>query len=266
MKTSNMRDQEVLAGQYKDRSNLDIRINFHKKYSSNPTGYADWIVSKIGFFAGCRVLEVGCGTGSLWEGRQQLVDTFSGLVLTDISAGMIDIVRDKAAGRKNIRVQTMDVLDMPFEDNSFDIVLANSMLYHVNDVDAALGNIKRVLRDGGVFHATTFGKDGQLRYIKNAMFDLGLSDSETIDGISFTLENGADILRKHFSAVREEDHDSHLEVTDPMDLVDYIFSMASMSHIDRSNRDKMYAYFGSKKDSRGILVIPQVYGMFIALK
>jgi ubiquinone/menaquinone biosynthesis C-methylase UbiE len=266
MKTSYMRDKDVLSEQYKDRSNLDIRINFHKKYGTNPTEYADWVLSKIGFFAGCRVLEVGCGTGSLWEKHPELIDTVSELVLTDISAGMIDIVRKSYAGRENIRIQAADVLDMPFEDNSFDIVIANSMLYHVNDVDAALVNINRVLRDGGVFHATTFGKDGQLEYINNAMFDLGLSDSRTIDGISFSLENGGDILRSHFSAVRVEACDSHLEVSEPMDLVEYIFSMSSMSHVDRSNRDKMYAYFESKKDRRGILTIPRRYGMFIASK
>ena len=95
---------------------------------------------------------------------------------------------------------------------------------------------------------------------------MGLSDSKKIDEISFTLENGRLILRNHFSVVKEETFDNHLEVLDPLDLVEYIFSMSSMSHIDRSNRAKMNAYFESKKDSQGILTIPMLYGMFIALK
>ena len=266
MKTRNMRDKEVLTRQYKDSSNLDIRKNFHKKYSTNPIRYTDWILSKIEFFKGCRVLEVGCGTGSLWENSPELIDTFSELVLTDISTGMIDIVKENYAGRKNIQIQAMDVLDMPFEANSFDIVVANSMLYHVNDVDSALENIQRILRKDGVFYATTFGKDGQINYINKAMFEMGLSDSKKIDEISFTLENGRLILRNHFSVVKEETFDNHLEVLEPLDLVEYIFSMSSMAHIDRSNRDKMKAYFESKKDSQGILTIPLMYGMFISLK
>jgi ubiquinone/menaquinone biosynthesis C-methylase UbiE len=261
-----MQDKKVLSGQYKDSSNLDIRKNFHKKYSTNPIKYTDWILSKIKFFKGCRVLEVGCGTGNLWEDHAEVIDTFSELVLTDISQGMIEIVKKIYTGRKNIQIQAMDVLHMPFEANSFDIIVANSMLYHVNDADLALENIQRILRDEGVFYATTFGKDGQLNYINNAMFEMGLSDSKIIEEISFSLENGRDILRRHFSAVKEETYDNHLEVLEPVDLVEYIFSMSSMCHIDRSNRDKMKAYFESKKDSRGILTIPMLYGMFISLK
>jgi ubiquinone/menaquinone biosynthesis C-methylase UbiE len=266
MKTWKMRDKEVLNQQYKDSSNLDIRKNFHKKYSTNSLGYADWILSNIRFFKGCRVLEVGCGTGRLWENYPELINTFSELVLTDISKGMVDIVRESYAGRNNIQIQAMDVLDMPFEENSFDIIVANSMLYHVNDVELALENIHRILRDNGIFYATTFGKDGQLNYINNAMFEMGLSDSKNIDEISFSLENGREILRNYFTVVIVETYDNHLEVLEPLDLVEYIFSMSSMCHIDRSNPDKMNAYFESKKDSKGILSIPMMYGMFISIK
>jgi SAM-dependent methyltransferase len=266
MQTSNMRDQEVLTRQYKDSSNLDIRKNFNQKYGTNPIGYRDWIVSQIEFFKGCRILEVGCGTGDLWENYAGLVDTFSELVLTDRSKGMVDLVMQRYAGRRNIQIQTLDVLDMPFEDHSFDIVIANSMLYHVSDVDAALENIHRILRDDGIFYATTFGGGGMIQYVNHALFEMGLSDSKKIGEISFALENGADILRHHFSVVKEEKYDDHLEVVEISDLVDYIFSMASMSHLDRSNRDALIAYFESKKDDKGILTIPKMAGMLMSIK
>jgi len=179
---------------------------------------------------------------------------------------MLESVRVGYAGRKNVKIQGVDVLELPFEDNSFDIVIANSMLYHVTALDAALENVRRVLRDVGALHATTFGRDGLINYINQAMFEMGLSDSEKIEGLSFTLENGADILRKHFSAVRLEPYQANLAVSQPADLVDYIFSMASMSHVDRSNRERMIAYFEAKKDEQGLLRIQQTYGMFIALK
>jgi len=266
LNTGNMRDKDVLAGQYQDRSNLDLRRNFHKKYGSSPTRYTDWILAKIRFFKGCRVLEVGCGTGNLWEHAAELVETFSELVLSDISEGMLESARKSYEGRQNIKIQRMDVLELPFEDNSFDIVIANSMLYHVNALDAALENVRRVLREGGALHATTFGRDGLINYINAAMFEMGLSASEKVEGLSFTLENGADILRKHFLTVRMEPYRADLAVSQPADLVDYIFSMASMSHVDRSNRERMNAYFESKKDGQGLLRIQQTYGMFIALK
>ncbi len=42
-------------------------------------------------------------------------------------------------GEKTYKFKAMDVLDMPFEENSFDIIVANSMLYHVNDVECGAG-------------------------------------------------------------------------------------------------------------------------------
>jgi hypothetical protein len=130
----------------------------------------------------------------------------------------------------------------------------------------ALHNIQRILRQDGLFYATTFGKDGLLNFINHAMFEMGLSDAETIDGISFTLENGSALLRNHFSSVKTESYADHLEMVQPVDLVDYIFSMASMSHVDRSNREKMLAYFEAKKDGTRLLSIPRIYGLFIAKK
>lgn len=266
MNTGNMQDKEVLTRQYQNSSNLDIRKNLHKKYSTNPISYTDWIVSHIECFTGCRILEVGCGTGDLWENYPELIDTFSELVLTDISKGMVDIVQEKYAGRKNLQIQAVSVLDMPFEDHSFDRIIANSMLYHVSEVDLALENVNRVLRDDGVFYATTFGNGGMINYINHAMFEMGLSDSKKISEISFSLENGGDILRNLFTVVKEERYDDHLEVVEISDLVEYILSMSSMSYVDRSNRDKMVSYFESKKDSKGILTIPKVSGIFICSK
>jgi ubiquinone/menaquinone biosynthesis C-methylase UbiE len=268
MKTGNMQDKEVLARQYQDSSNLDIRKNFQKKYRTNPMEFTDWIISKIRFNNGCRVLEVGCGTGNLWKNYEELIDTFSELVLTDISDGMIELVRKNYAGRKNIQIQNADVSDLPFDDNSFEIIIANSMLYHVADLEPALENIHRILRDDGVFLSTTFGKAGQLNYIRNAMIEMKLVDPQNFDEVSFTLENGRCILQNHFPVVHMDIFDNHLEVLESMDLVDYIFSMSSigLGQIDPSNRDKMKAYFESKKDSRGILSIPLMYGMFICKK
>ena len=261
-----MRDKAILASQYQDSANLEIRQNFHKKYAAKPTAYTEWILSRIEFFAGCRVLEVGCGTGSLWENHPALVDTFSELLLTDISPGMLDIAREKYAGRKNVRLQAVDVLDMPFAPGSFDIIVANSMLYHVNDVAAALENIRRTLRQDGKFYATTFGENGLFGYIHNALFEMGLAPSKKPGEISFALENGADLLRRRFSVVEKVTFQSQLQVTEPLDLVAYIYSMASMSHLDQSHRDKICAYFENKRDRQGILAIPQEYGMFICSK
>ena len=51
--------------------------------------------------------------------------------------------------------------DLPYADESFDVVAALWMLYHVPDVDRALAEVRRVLRPGGLFVAVTNG-DGHV--------------------------------------------------------------------------------------------------------
>jgi ubiquinone/menaquinone biosynthesis C-methylase UbiE len=266
MKTAYMRDQAILAKQYQDSANLEIRRNFHKKYGTNSISFPDWILGYLKVFNGCRGLEVGCGTGSLWENAPEITAAFSELVLTDISTGMTAAAEKRFAGWPNVKVQALDVLTLPFADRSFDLVVANSMLYHVQDVDAALSQIHRVLRDDGVLYATTFGKEGLLQFIHRGMFEMGLAESKEIDDISFSLENGAELLQKHFSKLNIAYYDNHLEVSDVRDLIAYIFSMSSMSQVDRSHQDQMAAYFESKKDPNGILTIPNLSGLFICSK
>ena len=45
-------------------------------------------------------------------------------------------------------------------NNTFEIVIANSMLYHVPEIDKALSEVRRVLKKDGVFYAATSGENG----------------------------------------------------------------------------------------------------------
>jgi ubiquinone/menaquinone biosynthesis C-methylase UbiE len=64
-----MSDQNAVRKQYADSKNLSIRTSLHQKYSTNSVPFPDWIFSHYEFFAGCRILELGCGTGDFWVSR-----------------------------------------------------------------------------------------------------------------------------------------------------------------------------------------------------
>jgi ubiquinone/menaquinone biosynthesis C-methylase UbiE len=49
--------------------------------------------------------------------------------------------------------------EIPYEDNSWDIVIANLMLYHIPDREKAIHEISRVLKPHGALYASTFGLD-----------------------------------------------------------------------------------------------------------
>jgi len=230
--------------------------------------YESWIHSKIHFFEGCRILELGCGAGDFWKNSAELTDSFSELILSDISAGMVDAAKGKYAHKKNINCQVVDILDIPYPENSFDIIIANSMLYHVPELEYALKEVHRALSPNGIFYATTFStSEGLLNYINNALYEIGLSANESVNDISFSLENGKEMLTKYFSSVNRKLYDDHLEVTKTSDIVEYILSMSSLYYqVDNSNSADMLAYFEKQKDSAGIIKIPKLYGIFIASK
>jgi ubiquinone/menaquinone biosynthesis C-methylase UbiE len=96
------------------------------------------------------VLEIGCGIG---VGPVYLARHFRGQVTaTDVSEKMLEWARKRAARERlshRIRFQQADVQALPFEDESFDVVIVESVLSFVQDKRRALDEIIRVTRTGG---------------------------------------------------------------------------------------------------------------------
>ena len=80
---------------------------------------------------------------------------------------------------------------------------------------------------------------------------------------NFTLQNGATILASVFKNVRKENYEDSLAVTNIADLVDYIYSLASMSALSNQPREKIQALLQSHMIN-GVLTVPKEYGMFIS--
>jgi ubiquinone/menaquinone biosynthesis C-methylase UbiE len=96
-----------------------------------------------------RALEIGAGTGyfTLNLLRAGLIRE---AVCTDISQGMLDEL-ERSASRLGVEVETVrcDAQELPFPDNSFDLVFGHAVLHHLPDLDAAFSEFRRVLRPGG---------------------------------------------------------------------------------------------------------------------
>src|SRR5262245_42106039 len=96
-----------------------------------------------------RVLEVGAGTGFNLPHYPGGVDD---LTITDGSAGMLRRAEKRAEqAHRPVTATTADVERLPFEDGSFDTVVASLLLCSVGDQDNALSEIRRVLVPGGQY-------------------------------------------------------------------------------------------------------------------
>lgn len=91
-----------------------------------------------------RILDAGCGTGAILQ-RLGNPERNAGV---DLAPEAISFCRDR--GLNN--VQQGNICALPFKDASFDAVISSSVLYHewVGDIDAAIGEMYRVLRPGGL--------------------------------------------------------------------------------------------------------------------
>jgi demethylmenaquinone methyltransferase / 2-methoxy-6-polyprenyl-1,4-benzoquinol methylase len=92
---------------------------------------------------GDRVLDACCGTGDLALAAQAAGGTVTGL---DFSERMLERARRKSSSIEWVRG---DLLELPFEDHSFDAATVGFGVRNVADLDRALGELARVLRPGG---------------------------------------------------------------------------------------------------------------------
>ncbi len=96
-------------------------------------------------------LEIGSGTGYFSLNLVQL-GLIGKLTATDISPGMLDrlAATARALGLDHVSTVVTEAESLPFEDESFDLVLGHAVLHHIPDLDRAFAEFKRVLRPGGL--------------------------------------------------------------------------------------------------------------------
>jgi SAM-dependent methyltransferase len=99
--------------------------------------------------AGQRVLELGAGTGELAVRLAAAAGPEGRIVATDLADGMVEVLRRHLAGHDTIEVARIDASDIALPDDSVDVVVFRMGLMLVPAPEAALREIRRVLRPGG---------------------------------------------------------------------------------------------------------------------
>ena len=247
-----------LLRQYQNADNLNKRIAIHD-YSTNKMGFGNWIVSHYEIEPGFRILELGCGTGSMWKDHLNLIENGVSLTLTDFSSGMLESTKTNLGQRDGISYRVVDIQAIPFADNSFDAVIANMMLYHVPDLHRGLSEVRRVLKPDGKFYCATYGEHGISEYVTELLSEQDISDRLNA---SFTLQNGGDSLKQHFSEVKRFHYEDSLEIPSAELFADYILSLSSLDGIENLERGALIHTLESQM-SDGVLRVPKEYGMFI---
>lgn len=250
-----MNDAKTVEKQYASADGLQVRLMLHQKYSVNQQPYGEWIAQHYRIQPDMKVLELGCGTGVMWKDPERWLPEEASLLLTDFSEGMLQTARDTVPHRRNISFAQVDIQQIPYADQSFDLVIANAMLYHVPNLDRALREAARVLKKDGRFICATSGNNSIASWLIGV---LGEGDARTL---SFSLENGGKMLGRYFGHVEKVERQDALEVTDAQDLVRYVESMASFSYVRSWPEERLFRLLEARKEG-GIIRIPKEYGLF----
>lgn len=241
-----MSDADAIRRYYATERNLRVHEETQAKYAVPAVDFVRWTLDTIAWAGDEVVLDIGPGRGRHYARLMQAQPALTYFAL-DLSPNML--LNHPCASD---RLALGDAMRLPYSDDSFDIVMANHVLYHLADVDAGLDEIKRVLKPDGRVLAATDSLQNLIQLqmlIHRANVFLSSNGAKVkpppLPCEAFALENGTRILARHFYAVVRHDLPCQLVFDDIEPALQYLDSMRELrqdSLPDDVNWDDMMLY------------------------
>lgn len=276
-----MNNKDLVLEQYGTKKNLQTRVDIHKLYSQAPFLFTNWAFEQVELLGSERALDAGCGSGAWLFPLADRLKNAGSVVGLDLSDGMLLDIREQANKYSNVELYVGDVQELQFSNESFDLVMANFMLYHVPDINKALQELKRVLKPGGKLMAATNSElsMGTLWEIHMGCQRKAAIPEDivirSVPNVCFSLENGSDFLRPHFQWFELKVLYDVLKFTESQPLMDY-YSSGFMKYGDKDNQisDKkwqcVYDFVREQVDGiinrDGCFSVSKTAGFFVAQK
>ena len=261
-------DQEYLKNdQYKSSANLDARVAIHKRFSTNPYGWMNWVFDRLlKLPEDAKILELGCGPGYLWKDNISRIPAGWRITLSDLSPGMLDTAwRNLVVTSRAFQFREIDAQSIPFEDETFDAVIANHMLYHVPDRPKTIAEIHRVLKSQGHLFATTIGQN-HLKEMGDWIRSVNPGTDFVSFGSPFTLENGLELLKQFFPQVTLSRYSDGLEVTEVEPIIAFIRSTIAAAEASEEELAKLEIELHQELREKSKILIQKDSGLFEATK
>lgn len=223
------------SSQYASQKNLNARISVHEKFSTNPIDYPEWIFDRMleDFPQDANIIEFGCGNGLIWKANLHQIPSSWTITLTDLSAGMLSDARANLGDmQKRFRFEVVDIQNPPFDDQQFDVAIANFMLYHVPDRAQAIRELRRVLKPTGILHAVTLGKNHMREFIEMVL-QVVPDYKWTGNALPFNTDNAIPELEQQFAQVIAVPYPCSLHITEVEPIVAYLQSSARVENVTK---------------------------------
>lgn len=261
--------EKSLKSQYENANNISARIRLHREFSTNPKGWFPWIFETgvLPYIAEksktVHILELGCGEGSLWTENLSRLPENVHVTVSDISEGMIRDVRRNIGSDERFSYECFDCHTIPAQANAYDIVIANHLLFYCEDIAQVCSEVKRVLKEGGVFLCSTYGT-AHMQEITHLVqkFDSRIILAAENLYERFGLDNGKEILAPYFEQVDTVLYEDAIVIDKADPLIEYILSCHGNQNqylLDKYQDFRQYV----KKQVKGQYRITKEAGYFI---
>lgn len=175
--------QDPCGSHYDRDHDLGTREFFDAVEQHRYKEYAPWMPEVMGFnqFAGQSLLEVGCGMGT---DLLQFARGGARVTGVDLTPRSVEISRNHLTlyGQAGDFVLT-DGEQLPFANESFDVVYSNGVLHHTPDTAGAVNELHRVLRPGGQARVMLYHRSS-VTYWLNIILRYGVLNAELFRGSS----------------------------------------------------------------------------------
>ena len=217
--------------QYNTTKYLEARIKIHQ-FTKNKIGFHEWIFNQYDLSEleksnnVIKVLDIGCGTGVFWKKNQNNFNKYNlDITFTDATSAMVEkekVNTSELKAKKTYEIADIDKLDK--YKNQFDIVFCHNVLYHAENKDNSIKNLKDCLNDKPTSFCsiTTNSEKHMLNvYEIGRNLDKNFPTDRIID--SFREEVADKMLPNHFNFEKKIEEEE-LRVTDWEILMGFVAS------------------------------------------
>lgn len=253
--------------QYGDSRKLGARARLNAKYTVAETAWFPWVGQHLPWRASAHILDIGAGPGWFWAAIAAELPPDLHLTLSDLSAGMVEeaVERCTPLGFGSVQGRQADASALPFDDTSFDGVVAMHMLYHLPAPEQALAEMFRVLKPGGFLAVTTNGA-GNMRAMHELATAFGGTPHDPAAAI-FGYAEADRLMRDRFGNVRFQPYPASMRITDPQDVFDALTSYPPGESADAAQLSALTDAIGAAfKAGDGVLEVARETGLFLSVK
>ena len=156
-----------------------------KSMNKEHTPVSLWGLKHLNIKSDDVILDVGCGGGINVKRMAECAKKVYGIDYSIESVKLSKEVNEKLIDEGKVEILEGNVKDLPFEDNAFDIVTAFETVYFWPDIEKCFGEVKRVLKPGGIFliGLETNGSDNFIMKFWGHFIDMEMYDDDEITSL-----------------------------------------------------------------------------------